>query len=67
MEIKKLHEIFLACGQKVCTDTRKVEKGPVFFALKGDNFNGNQFAAKALESGCAYWLMRPLPDPAISL
>ncbi len=54
MEVKKLHEIFMACGQKVCTDTRKVEKGSVFFALKGDNFNGNQFAAKAIESGCAY-------------
>lgn len=54
MEIKKLHEILLSCGQKVCTDTRKVEKGSLFFALKGDNFNGNKFAAKAVESGCAY-------------
>jgi len=54
MEIKKLHEIFMACGQKVCTDTRKIEKGSIFFALKGDNFNGNQFAAQAIETGCAY-------------
>jgi len=54
MEIKKLYEIFMACGQKVCTDTRKIEKGSVFFALKGHNFNGNQFAAKAIDSGCAY-------------
>lgn len=54
MEIKKLHDIFLSCGQKICTDTRKIEKGSVFFALKGDNFNGNQFAAKAIENGCAY-------------
>lgn len=44
----------MACGQKVCTDTRKIEPGAVFFALKGDNFNGNLFAAKALEQGCAY-------------
>ncbi|HXB41646.1 MAG TPA: UDP-N-acetylmuramoyl-tripeptide--D-alanyl-D-alanine ligase [Bacteroidia bacterium] len=54
MEIKKLHEIFLASGKAVCTDTRKTEEGSIFFALKGDNFNGNQFAAKALECGCAY-------------
>ncbi len=54
MEIKKLHDIFLNCGQKVCTDTRKIEKGALFFALKGDNFNGNKFAAKAIEGGCAY-------------
>lgn len=54
MEIKKLHEIFLACAQNVCTDTRKIVNGSVFFALKGDNFNGNRFAAKAIEEGCAY-------------
>lgn len=35
----------------VCTDTRKLETGQLFFALKGPNFNGNQYAAKALESG----------------
>jgi UDP-N-acetylmuramoyl-tripeptide--D-alanyl-D-alanine ligase len=54
MYIKKLHEIFLASGQNVCTDTRKIVKDSVFFALKGDNFNGNQFASKALDAGCAY-------------
>jgi len=36
------------------TDTRKLSKGDIFFALKGDNFNGNQFAAKAIEMGAAY-------------
>ncbi len=35
----------------VSTDTRKVSKNDIFFALKGDNFNGNQFAGKALEAG----------------
>lgn len=54
MEIKKLHELFLASGQNVCTDTRKIVKGSIFFALKGDNFNGNKFAAKAIDEGCAY-------------
>jgi UDP-N-acetylmuramoyl-tripeptide--D-alanyl-D-alanine ligase len=37
----------------VCTDTRKLQKGDVFFALKGDNFNGNLFALQALESGAS--------------
>lgn len=54
MDINKLHEIFLSCGQNICTDTRKIAPGAVFFALKGDNFNGNRFAAQALASGCAY-------------
>lgn len=54
MEIQKLYELFLASGQKVCTDSRKIVQDCVFFALKGDNFNGNQFAAKALEGGAAY-------------
>lgn len=38
----------------ICTDTRKVAKGSVFFALKGSSFNGNQYAAQALENGCAF-------------
>lgn len=37
----------------VCTDTRDIQKGSVFFALKGDKFNANQFASQALESGCS--------------
>ena len=36
------------------TDTRKLKQGDIFFALKGDNFNGNNFAVKALETGAAY-------------
>lgn len=38
----------------VCTDTRTIKKDSLFFALKGDNFNGNEFADKALENGSAY-------------
>jgi UDP-N-acetylmuramoyl-tripeptide--D-alanyl-D-alanine ligase len=38
----------------VCTDTRKLAKDSIFFALKGGNFNGNEFAEKALQAGCAY-------------
>src|ERR1700748_2006960 len=36
------------------TDTRKLRANDLFFALKGDNFNGNQFAGQALEKGAAY-------------
>ncbi len=38
----------------VSTDTRKIEKGSIFFALKGDSFNGNDYATKALELGAAF-------------
>ena len=38
----------------VATDTRTVKAGSIFFALKGANFNGNEFAAQALASGAAY-------------
>ncbi len=38
----------------VSTDTRQLPKGCIYFALKGGNFDGNQFAAQALENGAAY-------------
>ena len=53
MIIKKLHQIFLQYPT-VCTDTRKIEDNCLFFALKGDNFNGNTYAAEALKKGAAY-------------
>jgi len=49
----KLYQHFLN-SSGVCTDTRKITPGCIFFALKGDNFNGNQFAAKALEAGAGF-------------
>ncbi|WP_345725303.1 UDP-N-acetylmuramoyl-tripeptide--D-alanyl-D-alanine ligase [Sinomicrobium weinanense] len=51
--MEMLYGIYRSCN-KVCTDTRKLEKGDLFFALKGDHFNGNAFAAKALEKGASY-------------
>ncbi|SDE92130.1 UDP-N-acetylmuramoyl-tripeptide--D-alanyl-D-alanine ligase [Pricia antarctica] len=53
MEIEKLHQRFLA-HPRVCTDTRKISKDSIFFALKGDNFNGNTYAAEALRKGAAF-------------
>lgn len=52
-EIPQLHEIFLSCSE-VCTDSRRVKENSLFFALKGENFNGNDYACAALESGAAY-------------
>ncbi len=52
MSIEKLYELYLQHPQ-VQTDTRKISKGEIFFALKGPNFNGNQFAKQALEMGAA--------------
>ncbi len=53
MTIAQLHQIFLA-ATAVCTDTRKIAPGVLFFALKGDNFNGNRFASEALELGASF-------------
>ena len=38
----------------VDTDTRNIRKNTIFFALKGDNFNGNKFAEEALKLGASY-------------
>lgn len=38
----------------VQTDSRKLKPGDIFFALKGDHFNGNEFARQAIDSGAAY-------------
>lgn len=53
MDITALYQIFLECTG-VTTDSRNCPEGSIFFALKGDTFNGNAFAAKALETGSAY-------------
>lgn len=37
----------------ICTDTRKISKGNIFLALKGENFNGNKYAKDALEKGAS--------------
>ncbi|MBS1688365.1 MAG: UDP-N-acetylmuramoylalanyl-D-glutamate--2,6-diaminopimelate ligase, partial [Bacteroidetes bacterium] len=53
MDISALYQLYLQYPS-VQTDTRKLKQGDIFFALKGDNFNGNTFAAQALEKGAAY-------------
>ena len=61
--IEVLYQIF-SRHPKICTDTRKIRKGDLFFALKGDNFNGNKFAIRALDNGAAYAIIdEELDDP----
>lgn len=52
-DIISLYKIYLNYPS-VQTDTRKLQKGDIYFALKGPNFNGNAFAEKALSEGAAY-------------
>ena len=61
MHIEDIYKIY---QQFPCieTDSRKLKKGDIFFALKGPNFNGNKFAQQALESGAPYVVAdEPLP------
>jgi UDP-N-acetylmuramoyl-tripeptide--D-alanyl-D-alanine ligase len=53
MEIQELYQLFKN-STGICTDTRHLKKGQLFFALKGGNFNGNLFAASAIENGASY-------------
>jgi len=53
MTTEHLHKIFLKHPQ-ISTDSRKIPVGALFFALKGDNFDGNAFALLAINDGAAY-------------
>ncbi len=53
MNIESLYEIFQS-HPTITTDSRDCPKGSIFFALKGDNFDGNAYAEKAIEAGCSY-------------
>src|SRR5690554_6569049 len=50
MELSKLHKIFRE-STGITTDSRNIETNNIFFALKGENFNGNKFAESALQQG----------------
>ena len=53
MDIQRLYAAFKECG-RVTTDSRAISGGELFFALKGENFDGNEYALKALEAGARY-------------
>ena len=53
MNIADIYKVYKECGS-VTTDSRNIKGGELFFALKGENFDGNEYALKALEAGAAY-------------
>ncbi len=63
MTTDQLYQIYIQ-HPNIVTDSRLVKPGDLFFALKGERFDGNQFAAKALEQGAAYALV---DDPSVGV
>ena len=63
MNIEALYQTYLQYPS-IQTDTRKIESGDLFFALKGANFDGNQFAKEAIDKGAAYAI---IDDAAFSI
>jgi len=62
--LETLHKLVLS-GHTPCTDSRKATKKSLFFALKGDHFNGNEFAVKAVENGCSLAIVdEPVEHPS---
>ena len=53
VDIKALYKLYQQHPQ-ITTDSRDCPEGSIFLALKGESFNGNQFALQALEKGCSY-------------
>ena len=53
LPIEELYQYYLN-QPNVITDSRKIEPGCLFFALKGENFDGNLYAPKALELGASF-------------
>ena len=61
MKLEELYSIYSA-HPVVITDSRDAEQGAVFFALKGEKYDGNAFARQALDKGCAYAVVS---DPSL--
>ena len=53
MSIEEIYQLFLK-HPAVSTDSRKIENGCLFFALKGENFNGNKYATDSISKGAAF-------------
>jgi len=61
MKTEDLYRIFTEESTGVSTDSRTIKKGQLFFALWGQNFNGNKYAGEAIEKGASYAV---IDDPA---
>jgi UDP-N-acetylmuramoyl-tripeptide--D-alanyl-D-alanine ligase len=53
MSNSDLYNIYLKNPQ-ICTDSRNIKSGGIFFALSGEHFNGNKFALEAINKGCSF-------------
>ena len=53
MNIEELYARYCACGCRLTTDSRAIQGGEVFLALRGENFDGNDYVLQALEKGAA--------------
>jgi UDP-N-acetylmuramoyl-tripeptide--D-alanyl-D-alanine ligase len=53
MELSKIYDLFLK-HPVICNDTRKITTGCIYWAIRGERFDGNSFAAQALEKGASY-------------
>jgi len=56
MEINELYKLYQKYS-KISTDSRKIEENSIFFALKGEKFDGNTYALQALQQGAAYCII----------
>lgn len=61
MEISELYKLYQQYPS-IQTDTRKLKRGDIFFALKGPNFNANLFAEHALKNGAEYAIVDEEPE-----
>lgn len=59
--IEDLYQVYVL-NPIIQTDTRKLKRNELFFALKGENFNGNLFVKEALEIGAAYAIVDEIPN-----
>ena len=66
MKTEDIYIKYSNCGGIVTTDSRAVKGGEMFIALKGENFDGNAYALKALEAGAAYVLVNIGSEAAAS-
>jgi UDP-N-acetylmuramoyl-tripeptide--D-alanyl-D-alanine ligase len=60
-DLDLLYNVYLSASE-VSTDSRKITDGSLFFALKGENFNGNLYAAAALKKGASKVVIDEMPE-----
>ena len=54
MNVEELYGRYCDCGCRVTTDSRAIKGGEMFFALKGEKFDGNDYVLSSLEAGALY-------------